>query len=140
MLQVLLCFSLLAGKCYRYFYISLCLRLASKCYITGIFLCFTLLTAIFYVSHSLHGCLYIYILSSTNLKDYPHIYTNKRLIFYMYVLIIFEIAIIKIDIHVGKVKHNNNCNFYLLYLTRTSSVRLIAIKLHSYVLKKFYYH
>ena len=44
--------------------------------------------------------------------------------------IIFEI---KVDIHVGKVfkvKHKNNWNFYLLYLPRTSSVRLIAIKLH----------
>ena len=43
---------------------------------------------------------------------------------------------IKVDIHVGKIKHKNNCDFYLLYLTRsTSSVRLIAIKLHWYVLK-----
>ena len=25
---------------------------------------------------------------------------------------------IKVDIHVGKVKHKNNCNFYLLYLTQ----------------------
>ena len=32
MLQVLLSFTLLAGKCYMYFYISLGLRLASKCY------------------------------------------------------------------------------------------------------------
>ena len=35
-----------------------------------------------------------------------------------------------LNIPVGKVKHKNNCNFYLLYLTRTSSVKLIAIKLH----------
>ena len=28
----------------------------------------------------------------TNLKNYPHIYTNKRLIFYMYMWIIFEIV------------------------------------------------
>ena len=48
--------------------------------------------------------------------------------------------LIKVDIHVGKVKHKNNCNFYLLYLTRTSSVRLIEIKLHWYVLKMFYNH
>ena len=35
----------------------------------------------------------------------------------MYIWTIFEI---KVDIHVGKVKHENNCKFYLLYLTRTS--------------------
>ena len=59
------------------------------------------------------------------------IYTNKRLIFHMYMWIIFEIGIaIKEDIHEGKVKHKNNCKFYLLYLTRISSVRLIAIMLH----------
>ena len=59
----------------------------------------------------------------------------------MYMLIIFKIGRLgNVDIHMGKVKHKNNCNFYLLYLTRTSSVRLIAIKLHWYVLKMFYYH
>ena len=48
----------------------------------------------------------------------------------MYMWKIFEIGILKVDIHVGKVKHKNNCNFYLLYLTRTSSVKLIAMNLH----------
>ena len=61
----------------------------------------------------------------------------------MYMWIILEIGVdmeIKVDIHVGKGKHKNNYNFYLLYLTRNSSDRLIAIKLHWYVLKMFYYH
>ena len=58
-----------------------------------------------------------------------HCGQHIRLIFYMYMWIIFEIGRLKYSyIHVGKVKHKND--FYLLYLTRTSSVRLIAIKLH----------
>ena len=41
--------------------------------VQGIFFMFQLAYSYFYVSPSLHG----FLLQSTNLKNYPHIYTNK---------------------------------------------------------------
>ena len=46
-----------------------------------------------------------------NLPVSKNKYTNKRLIFlYVYVDNFWD-WYIKVDIHVGKVKHKNNCNF-----------------------------
>ena len=58
--------------------------------VTGFFM-FQFAYSYFYVSPSLHGCL----LYSTNLKNYPQIYTKKKKDFYMHMWIIFEIGRLK---------------------------------------------
>ena len=71
-------------------------------------------TVIFFLYHLPYMDLYFNLPISKFINAY--IYTNKDLFLFYWFL------------------------FYLLYLTRTTSVRLIEIKLHWYVLKMFYYH
>ena len=133
----MLCLSLLTGIFIFHF---VCVWRVN---VTSIFLCFSLLSVIFTQLFFMFHLPYIDVYFNLPISKIIHIYiyTFRRLIPYMYMWKIFEIGRLKyVDIHVGKVKHKNNYNFYLLYLNRTSSVRLIAIKLHWYVLKMFYYH
>ena len=130
MLLVMLCFSLLAGKCYRYFHFACDWRVN----VTSIFLCFSLLTVIFiqlFLCFNFYTVIIMFHLpymdvtliyhsqKIIHIYIYIYIYIYKRLIFYMYMWIIFEIGRLTHEnpSHVRKVKHKNNCNFYLLYLT-----------------------